>query len=59
MHLKSKFHGHLINSFSILFSHKALKDVSLRMYNDEISVLLGHNGAGKTTTMNILTGWYA
>ena len=28
------------------------------MYNNQITVLLGHNGAGKTTTMSMLTGIY-
>lgn len=32
--------------------------VNLKMYADQIFVLLGHNGAGKTTTMNMLTGLY-
>ncbi|XP_003740839.1 retinal-specific ATP-binding cassette transporter [Galendromus occidentalis] len=49
----------VLRSVSKYFGSKqVLKDVSLRMYNDEISVLLGHNGAGKTTTMNILTGLF-
>lgn len=26
------------------------------MFEDQITVLLGHNGAGKTTTMLMLTG---
>lgn len=26
------------------------------MYENEITVLLGHNGAGKTTTISMLTG---
>lgn len=30
--------------------------MSLNMYEDQITVLLGHNGAGKTTTMSMLTG---
>ncbi|KAA0195679.1 hypothetical protein FBUS_09495 [Fasciolopsis buskii] len=34
----------------------ALDNVSLTMYADEITVILGHNGAGKTTLMSILTG---
>lgn len=34
----------------------AVRDVSLDMYEDHITVLLGHNGAGKTTTMSMLTG---
>lgn len=32
---------------------------SLNMYEDQITVLLGHNGAGKTTTLNMLTGMFA
>ncbi|KAB0796441.1 hypothetical protein PPYR_10502 [Photinus pyralis] len=34
----------------------AVRDLSLNMYRDQITVLLGHNGAGKTTTMSMLTG---
>lgn len=34
----------------------AVRDISLNMYEDQITVLLGHNGAGKTTTMSMLTG---
>ncbi|KAF2898000.1 hypothetical protein ILUMI_08174 [Ignelater luminosus] len=41
------------------FSNKvAVKDLSLNMYKDQITVLLGHNGAGKTTTMSMLTGMF-
>ncbi|KAJ6632964.1 Phospholipid-transporting ATPase ABCA3, partial [Pseudolycoriella hygida] len=29
---------------------------SINMFDDQITVLLGHNGAGKTTTMSMLTG---
>ena len=28
----------------------------MKMYTDQIFVLLGHNGAGKTTTISMLTG---
>lgn len=35
---------------------QALKGLNLKMYEDEITVLLGHNGAGKTTTLNLITG---
>lgn len=35
---------------------KAVNDLSLNMYRDQIFVLLGHNGAGKTTTISMLTG---
>jgi ATP-binding cassette subfamily A (ABC1) protein 3 len=37
---------------------KAVQGVNLKMYSDQIFVLLGHNGAGKTTTINMLTGLY-
>ncbi|KPJ02763.1 ATP-binding cassette sub-family A member 3 [Papilio xuthus] len=35
---------------------KAVDNLNLRMYENEITVLLGHNGAGKTTTISMLTG---
>lgn len=34
----------------------AVNDLTLNMYEGQITVLLGHNGAGKTTTMSMLTG---
>ena len=34
----------------------AVDELSLNMYEGQITALLGHNGAGKTTTMSILTG---
>lgn len=34
----------------------ALDNLSLEMYEDQITVLLGPNGAGKTTTANIIAG---
>ena len=37
-------------------SKKAVNNLSLTLFKDEILVLLGHNGAGKTTTINLLTG---
>lgn len=43
--LIKKFHG-----------KKAVNNLSLTLFKDEILVLLGHNGAGKTTTINMLTG---
>ena len=36
----------------------AVNNLSLNMYEDQITVLLGHNGAGKSTTMSMLTGLY-
>lgn len=35
---------------------RAVDDLSLSMYKNQIFVLLGHNGAGKTTTMSMLSG---
>lgn len=37
---------------------KAVDGVNLKMYEDQIFVLLGHNGAGKSTTISMLTGLY-
>uniref|UniRef100_F6XIP8 ATP binding cassette subfamily A member 17 n=1 Tax=Equus caballus TaxID=9796 RepID=F6XIP8_HORSE len=36
--------------------HIAVKDLTMNLYQGQITVLLGHNGAGKTTTCSILTG---
>ncbi|KAL3284218.1 hypothetical protein HHI36_018381 [Cryptolaemus montrouzieri] len=36
----------------------AVKGISLNIFQDQITVLLGHNGAGKTTTMSMLTGMF-
>jgi ATP-binding cassette subfamily A (ABC1) protein 3 len=35
---------------------KAVSNLTLNMYQDQIFVLLGHNGAGKTSTISMLTG---
>uniref|UniRef100_K3W614 ABC transporter domain-containing protein n=1 Tax=Globisporangium ultimum (strain ATCC 200006 / CBS 805.95 / DAOM BR144) TaxID=431595 RepID=K3W614_GLOUD len=35
---------------------RAVKGVSMSMYKDQITCLLGHNGAGKTTLISMLTG---
>ncbi|XP_022665838.1 ATP-binding cassette sub-family A member 1-like isoform X2 [Varroa destructor] len=37
---------------------RAVDDLSLDLYANQITMLLGHNGAGKTTAMNILTGLF-
>lgn len=34
----------------------AVRELSLNLYEGQITVLLGHNGAGKTTTLSMLTG---
>ncbi|CRK87607.1 CLUMA_CG001403, isoform A [Clunio marinus] len=36
----------------------AVNKLNLNMYEDQITVLLGHNGAGKTTTISMLTGMF-
>lgn len=35
---------------------KAVDNLSLSIYKNQILALLGHNGAGKTTTIQIITG---
>lgn len=34
----------------------AVEGMNLKMYEGQITALLGHNGAGKTTTISMLTG---
>ncbi|XP_055683327.1 phospholipid-transporting ATPase ABCA3 isoform X3 [Lutzomyia longipalpis] len=43
-----------------VYSNKkvALQGLTMNMFEDEITVLLGHNGAGKTTAMSMLTGMF-
>ncbi|XP_016157246.1 PREDICTED: ATP-binding cassette sub-family A member 3 [Ficedula albicollis] len=38
---------------------EAVKDLTVNMYEGQITVLLGHNGAGKTTTLSMLTGLHS
>uniref|UniRef100_A0A8C8UED2 ATP-binding cassette, sub-family A member 16 n=1 Tax=Peromyscus maniculatus bairdii TaxID=230844 RepID=A0A8C8UED2_PERMB len=37
----------------------AVSNLSLNVYEGQITVLLGHNGAGKSTTLSVLTGVYS
>lgn len=51
--------GIQIHNLRKVFGQKAaVRNLTLNMYNDQITVLLGHNGAGKTTTMSMLTGMF-
>lgn len=50
-----------INKLNKVYSrgnNHALKGLSVKFYQNEITAFLGHNGAGKSTTMHILTGLY-
>ncbi|XP_024416312.2 phospholipid-transporting ATPase ABCA3-like [Desmodus rotundus] len=50
---------HLCKEFRVQNITKvAVKDLSLNLYEGQITVLLGHNGAGKSTTLSILSGLY-
>ncbi|CAM1313391.1 ABCA3 (predicted) [Pycnogonum litorale] len=50
--------GVAINDLTKVYppNNVAVNNLSLNMYNGQITALLGHNGAGKTTTMSMLTG---
>lgn len=37
-------------------TRQAVRDLTLNMFEGQVTVLLGHNGAGKTTTLSMLTG---
>ncbi|XP_058424852.1 phospholipid-transporting ATPase ABCA3-like [Diceros bicornis minor] len=50
---------HLCKEFRVQNTTKmAVKDLSLNLYEGQITVLLGHNGAGKSTTLSLLSGLY-
>lgn len=52
--------GVKVKNLRKIYSNKkaAVKGLTLNMFDDQITVLLGHNGAGKTTTMSMLTGMF-
>uniref|UniRef100_A0A8C2MH63 ATP-binding cassette, sub-family A member 3 n=1 Tax=Cricetulus griseus TaxID=10029 RepID=A0A8C2MH63_CRIGR len=50
---------HLSKVFQVGNKDKVgIRDLTLNLYEGQITVLLGHNGAGKTTTMSMLTGLF-
>ncbi|XP_049513423.1 phospholipid-transporting ATPase ABCA3-like [Dermacentor silvarum] len=55
--------GHLLPAIELVGASKdydgvvAVHDVNMRIYDTQITVLLGHNGAGKTTLLNMITGF--
>ncbi|XP_066132949.1 phospholipid-transporting ATPase ABCA3-like [Saccopteryx bilineata] len=50
---------HLYKEFRVQSTTRlAVKDVSLNLYEGQITVLLGNNGAGKSTILSILSGLY-
>ncbi|CAO1386925.1 unnamed protein product [Diamesa serratosioi] len=51
--------GLKIKNLTKQFDKKTVvNNLNLNMFEDQITVLLGHNGAGKTTTMSMLTGMF-
>uniref|UniRef100_A0A3Q3B3I0 ATP-binding cassette, sub-family A (ABC1), member 3b n=1 Tax=Kryptolebias marmoratus TaxID=37003 RepID=A0A3Q3B3I0_KRYMA len=50
---------HLTKEFKVgNKTRHAVKDLTLNMFEGQITVVLGHNGAGKTTTLSMLTGLF-
>ncbi|KAL9878361.1 ATP-binding cassette sub-family A member 17 isoform 2-T2 [Glossina fuscipes fuscipes] len=50
----------LKNVFTFFDDHKVyphLKDVTMRIFKNEISIILGSNNTGKTTLLKVLAGW--
>jgi branched-chain amino acid transport system permease protein len=62
MPVRSTDHHNLIDvdALSISFGGvRALREVSLKLANNEILAVIGPNGAGKTTLFNVITGLYS
>lgn len=45
-----------MNLRKVYDNNVAVKGLTMKMFNDQITVLLGNNGAGKSSTMSMLTG---
>jgi len=56
---ENKYAGVQIKKLRRVFGSKkvVVQELTMNMYEDQITVLLGHNGAGKTTTMSMLSGY--
>ncbi|XP_075973498.1 phospholipid-transporting ATPase ABCA3-like isoform X2 [Anticarsia gemmatalis] len=46
----------MTNLTKVYGNNIAVNHLSMNIYDDQITVLLGHNGAGKSTTISMLTG---
>lgn len=57
---KGKHAGIQVRALRKVYRNKkvAVANFTMNMFDDQITVLLGHNGAGKTTTMSMLTGMF-
>ncbi|XP_031638209.1 ATP-binding cassette sub-family A member 3-like, partial [Contarinia nasturtii] len=53
--------GIKIKNLRKIYANKnvAVNGLTLNVFDDQITILLGANGAGKTTVMSMLTGWLA
>lgn len=50
------FRNFLQNLTKAYANNIAVNHLTLNIYDDQITVILGHNGAGKSTTISMLTG---
>lgn len=46
----------IINNLSLAFNETVIKDVSLKIYDQEIVSIIGPSGCGKSTLFNIISG---
>lgn len=57
---RNRYAGIKVNNLRKVYANKkaAVNGLTMNMFDDQITVLLGHNGAGKTTAMSMLTGMF-